>query len=417
MKYKKKFNKDRTKVTITATKGSKGFWYSEKREREKKKTFEVVEKEKIYEWIKNGEIIDLKDKYVQGFSLDEYRQRERMKDDDPVPLKGIEAGGAFFAGGANFYRATFEKEDVYFPNATFEEGNTSFELAIFGSGYTSFELATFERGNVSFEGATFGVAITSFAGATFGEGKVVFKNLKLKTLWDMRFVQADIIDFSLSILQGDINLIDSKVNSIIFINTIVEGKIYLKYEDFKLADAINNQPTNHTEKGAQFQLMKENFIKIGQPSDADKTQMLVMKHKLRGDAGFIPGQSMFKKIKKLPNFTFKWLFYEFLGADYATNPLKLIFAMISTWFTFSMIYFLSGNNFNIKGKVLESDSLKPIAKLGYSMYHSAITFLTIGYGDVYPGCAKVRIISSIEGFFGILFVAYLSVVISRKLLR
>ena len=61
----------------------------------------------------------------------------------------------------------------------------------------------------------------------------------------------------------------------------------------------------------------------------------------------------------------------------------------------------------------DPDKLSLVAK---SFYHSAITFLTIGYGDHYPYGA-VRWVSSLEGFFGLFLMSYFTVAFVRKVLR
>jgi len=57
-----------------------------------------------------------------------------------------------------------------------------------------------------------------------------------------------------------------------------------------------------------------------------------------------------------------------------------------------------------------------LSELAVSFYHSAITFLTIGYGDYSPWGA-VRVISSIEGFVGLFLMSYFTVAFVRKILR
>jgi hypothetical protein len=51
-----------------------------------------------------------------------------------------------------------------------------------------------------------------------------------------------------------------------------------------------------------------------------------------------------------------------------------------------------------------------------AFYHSAITFLTIGYGDHYP-YGSIRWVSSMEGFFGLFLMSYFTVAFVRKVLR
>jgi hypothetical protein len=59
------------------------------------------------------------------------------------------------------------------------------------------------------------------------------------------------------------------------------------------------------------------------------------------------------------------------------------------------------------------DQLSMVAK---SFYHSAVTFLTIGYGDHYP-YGMVRWVSAIEGFVGLFLMSYFTVAFVRKILR
>ncbi|OQY00769.1 MAG: hypothetical protein B6I20_08280 [Bacteroidetes bacterium 4572_117] len=49
-------------------------------------------------------------------------------------------------------------------------------------------------------------------------------------------------------------------------------------------------------------------------------------------------------------------------------------------------------------------------------YHSAITFLTIGYGDYYPS-GIIRWLSGVEGFIGLFLMSYFTVAFVRKILR
>ena len=59
------------------------------------------------------------------------------------------------------------------------------------------------------------------------------------------------------------------------------------------------------------------------------------------------------------------------------------------------------------------DHLSIVAK---AFYHSAITFLTIGYGDHFPFGA-IRWMSGIEGFVGLFLMSYFTVAFVRKILR
>jgi hypothetical protein len=59
------------------------------------------------------------------------------------------------------------------------------------------------------------------------------------------------------------------------------------------------------------------------------------------------------------------------------------------------------------------DNLTPFLQ---SFYHSAVTFFTIGYGDVFPQ-GMSRIVSGLEGFMGVFMMSYFTVAFVRKVLR
>jgi hypothetical protein len=87
--------------------------------------------------------------------------------------------------------------------------------------------------------------------------------------------------------------------------------------------------------------------------------------------------------------------------------------MLTFFLFFSFLYFvlMVGTSADIIASV--DDQLSIIAR---SFYHSAITFLTIGYGDHYP-YGSIRWVSSIEGFFGLFLMSYFTVAFVRKVLR
>ena len=73
-----------------------------------------------------------------------------------------------------------------------------------------------------------------------------------------------------------------------------------------------------------------------------------------------------------------------------------------------LVIMLFGALFQIPGLITDSSK---------SFYHSVVTFLTIGYGDVQPGNVKGIILSGIEGFLGLFLMAYFTIAFARKVLR
>jgi hypothetical protein len=102
---------------------------------------------------------------------------------------------------------------------------------------------------------------------------------------------------------------------------------------------------------------------------------------------------------------------------YGTQPWKVVWTMLFTLMLFTLLFFIRvqfcGETFDLN--VVGADSWWE--KLGYSAYHSCITFLTVGYGDLSPDLAWTRFFSIIDGFLGLFLMAYLTISFSRKVLR
>ena len=120
----------------------------------------------------------------------------------------------------------------------------------------------------------------------------------------------------------------------------------------------------------------------------------------------------FFAIYKYPLYWFKLGLFDRAGL-YATSPVRVLITMLTCFVVFSLVYYfmLLWSPADIIASV--DDQLSMMAR---SFYHSAITFLTIGYGDHYPYGA-VRWVSAIEGFFGLFLMSYFTVAFVRKVLR
>jgi len=117
-------------------------------------------------------------------------------------------------------------------------------------------------------------------------------------------------------------------------------------------------------------------------------------------------------IYQYPLYWFKLGLFDRAGL-YATSPVRVLITMLACFVLFSLAYYfmLLWSPADIIASV--DDQLSVMAR---SFYHSAITFLTIGYGDHYPYGA-VRWVSSLEGFLGLFLMSYFTVAFVRKILR
>jgi hypothetical protein len=115
-----------------------------------------------------------------------------------------------------------------------------------------------------------------------------------------------------------------------------------------------------------------------------------------------------------PLYWFKLVVLDRAGL-YATNPLRVMITMLVCYAFFSIVFMLLSlfTSADIISALGDPDRLSLVAK---SFYHSAITFLTIGYGDYYPS-GIIRWVSSVVGFTGLFLMSYFTVAFVRKILR
>ncbi len=103
---------------------------------------------------------------------------------------------------------------------------------------------------------------------------------------------------------------------------------------------------------------------------------------------------------------------------FATDPMRVLSTMLITYLMFTFLYVILAEfgNVHIVSSLFASDDPNILKPIGKAFYHSAITFLTIGYGDYYPD-GIARWISSVEGFVGLFLMSYFTVAFVRKILR
>jgi len=370
--------------------------------------------------------------------------------------------GSVFFGTTNFGEGILDFQGATFK--TIEEDEITFSGSRFENNEIYFNNIEFGKGNIDFTNTRFNIKSISFRNSKMS--KISFAESRIDGECDMRVRNAKIIDFSNTSLYGNIEFgsyevirrhpkiikeflgfigFEEGVKELKFINTKLYGKIHIDYDAFKLKNAINTQDSTHGEKQDQYRLFKENFRTLGQYDDEDNAYVQYMKHKIRHQAGFdlklsedireclsMLYHDPFKystskllkyifnnrikiyryylnRILKLPIFAFRWLIFEQVGL-YGTNPARVALSMVTVRLLFSLGYLPCAH---LLEPTFTSAEPSNIVK---AMYHSAITFLTIGYGDFYP-TGVLRFWSSVEGFLGLFLMAYFTVSFVRKVLR
>ncbi len=355
----------------------------------------------------------------------------------------------FSKGGVFFKRAQFGDGDVNFDYALFDEGNNDFSLTNFGQGELSFRSARFGIGEVHFDCAKFGEGDIDFSGAQFGsryisfydselkkgdadfsrillngsefnlnkarfgKGQVHFSNIKINSDWYMSNMNVEILNLSDSIIHGTIDLQGSKFSKLYLNRTKIVGEIFIGKTELKFSNdfvdennVINSQENSTAiEKAYQFNLLKENFRKLGQYDDEDISYFQFKRNQLKASK---PNSN---KVK----YYFIKIFLEQMGR-YGTHPWSISKFMVITVIVFTYINYFS--------LIMEIPLIKRSGNLirfpdlmTDSFYHSIVTFLTIGYGDVQPANIAGVFLSGIEGFVGLFLMSYFTVAFVRKVLR
>ncbi|MEA3316996.1 MAG: potassium channel family protein [Bacteroidota bacterium] len=323
----------------------------------------------------------------------------------------------FSKGKINFNRATFGKGEKTFEACQLQEGRLSFKKADFGIGDVTFDLCDMAKATLYLDKAKFGNGNLSFSKANIA--KLSLKSCHLDYYVDLRLANCNFINLS-DVIGRDI--IDIKPSDFsINIKTLnlsgmrLIGRFYIDWYENNVKNLICSQTnTNNREKSEQFRILKENFNFTGQYIDEDMAYVDFKRYEMKADIEKNKQNKFVKRILTYPSFAFRWLVFDKIGL-YATNPVRVLISMIFSYIFFSLLYSILPYiaNTNITSSLGDPDKLSSVS---VAFYHSAVTFLTIGYGDYYPS-GVIRFLSGIEGFIGLFLMSYFTVAFVRKILR
>ncbi len=357
------------------------------------------------------------------------------------------------SGRIDFHYAKFGEGDVIFERVEFGDSRVDFRAVDFGPGRVNFNRSVFGNIELLLEGASFtgskfffkkvtmggGIkdfslmemhdADLSFERTDFGSGDLSFLKSRCKTLSlrschldhyvDLRIASAGIVDLADSIVRDIIDLEpyddeETKVKILDISGMRLIGKLYMDWKRNRCKEVIMRQEhTTIRQKAEQFRVLKENFAVTGKYDDED--QAYIMFKRLESKSDLHDHKKIKKGIRVVPaylSYGFRWLVFDAAG-QYATNPIRVLFTMLVSYTFFSLLFIIAMLFFN--GNIIPSvdEHLSLVAK---AFYHSAVTFLTIGYGDHYP-YGSVRWMSGLEGFVGLFLMSYFTVAFVRKILR
>lgn len=347
----------------------------------------------------------------------------------------------FGSGDVNFDRAVFNGPFVDFSKVNFGTGKVDFRRCRFGNTEVSFEEIELTDGRLLFRRAKFGERPVSFRMAhfpnadvvldevEFGEGRVSFyesnirsisiKSSILSSYVDMRVSKCEVIDLSNAIIQ---NIIDFKkgltpveVDTLYLYGVRNLGKLFISWEGNDIPKIIGKQAkTSYNQKAEQFRLLKEEFHNLGQYEDEDKAYIEFKRNELSSILHEARKAKWYKKIASYFNVGFQKLVFDWMGL-YATSPLRVLISIFVLYGMFSMVYVIFEITDHGEISCIASD-LSLYNKVIDSLYFSAVTWLTIGYGECVP-TGFFKIVAPMEGWFGVFMMSYFTVAFVRKILR
>lgn len=324
-------------------------------------------------------------------------------------------------------RVNFGKGKIDFRRALFGPGHVTFEESEIAAGKMTFRLSKFEGGDLTFRRMDFGKDQANFDHISFGCKTITFENAIVKELsisnsdihstLDLRVKSSEKINLAESYLHSITDLNCHKpeaLKQLVLIGTKNLGKIIIFWEKNKVKDLILNQSATATEWAEQFNIIKDNFTKNGQYNDEDYAYVYYKRYELASRKHKSLEESKFPSFFVKLVFGLKSLVFDKMGL-FATSPNRVFVSMIVAIATFASIYLLFevldiGHLIN---SVDANDNLDIVDK---SLYHSSITFFTIGYGDYYPTSWN-RLVSAVEGWVGVFMMSYFTVAFVRKILR
>ncbi len=321
----------------------------------------------------------------------------------------------FHEGRVNFNRAVFGDGDVSFEGSELSRGKFSFKRAQLGTGEFNFEMAEFRDVEAVFDRTSFGNGPVSFHQSSFGI--LSLKSCHLDHYTDLRVRKCDVLDLSDTVVRDIIDLkpydypVEIGILNLAGIRLL--GAIYIDWESNRVKQMLSSQPdTSLGEKAEQFRVLKENFNHTGQYSYEDKSYVEFKRYESRSIFRASLEKNRLNALWHYPWYGFKWVVLDLAGL-YATSPLRVLIAMMGWYVLFSFSYWFLDAAGNSEIVSSTGYTLPPVAR---AFYHSAITFLTIGYGDHFP-VGFDRVVSAVEGFAGMFLMAYFTVSLVRKILR
>ena len=331
-------------------------------------------------------------------------------------FKNVEFGG----GRIDFKRVEFNEGDVSFEGVEFGNGKVNFKGSVFGKGTKSFINSDFANGEAIFDNVDFGSGVVSFNQAKAAH--ISFRSCPFNCYVDLRFSECKIANLSNTIVRDIIDIKpesrEVNIRELNLTNARILGRIFINWRENQVIDLVYNQKkTNYFQKAEQFRILKENFRVNGQYEDEDAAYIEFKRCEAIANLNDEKTSSILNKVLAYPKYYFQKYIFDFVGR-YGTAPTRVLLNAVFTVFTYGIIYYLSTSYLHFFGSIESTlpENLNHFQEFWNSIYYSAITFFTIGYGDYFPH-GPLKFIAALEGFSGVFLMSYFTVAFVRKILR
>lgn len=325
----------------------------------------------------------------------------------------------FGTADIDFHKIQFDNGDLIFEACEKQAGNLMFREVHFGAGFCNFNTAQMNNAHLKFIDSEINSSRLSFLNAIIKT--IDFTNSQLRGFVDLRMQLCQNINLSSTIIENIIDLRqfspEERILGINFSNLRLLGHIYLDWDYFQVEKRIEQQDTALANKADQFRMLKENFNQTGQYHDEDEAYVLFKRYEAKANLHLKKNRKPHRSLYALIQYAFQWLVFDKMGR-YATDPMRVLLSMVIVYLLFTVVYWVLPffSDTDIVSSLFEAGDPRDLSSMQKAFYHSAITFLTIGYGDYYPS-GIIRWISSIEGFTGLFMMSYFTVAFVRKILR
>ncbi len=323
----------------------------------------------------------------------------------------------FGSGKVDFRKANFGNSEVSFEDVMLQDNKLIFRRAKFGNSPISFKQSEMPNAQIILNEAEFGTGRISFFGVNANAIKI--KSSILSSYVDFRVTRCEVIDISNAIIH---NILDFKkgINQVkidkLYIYSVRNlGKLFINWEENDIPKIIGQQTkTTYHQKAEQFRILKEDFHTMGQYEDEDKAYIEFKRNELKDIIHAAQKQSISKRVLAYIRFGFQTIVFDWMG-KYATSPLRVLTSIFFVYGFYSVLYVLFEltNHGQISCIATEMGTWEKIID---SFYFSAVTFLTIGYGECVP-TGFFKIIAPLEGWTGVFMMSYFTVAFVRKILR